>query len=207
MNAADVKVRRATIDDLGQLGPLLHATLLPAAELEKRFTEFQVVEATDGRLVGALGMQIAQKHGKIHSETYSDFSQSDLLRPLLWDRLQNVAQNYGLTRLWTQETAPFWKQAGFAAADDPAAQKLPMIFGQPKQPWLTLKLKEDVETVISLDKELAVFIEAEKARTEEVMSQAKVLRGFAYLLAFGLLVFVLAGAFLLFKKKQSLGVP
>lgn len=203
MNAADFKIRRATVEDLGVLGPLLQATHLPAAVLEKRFTEFQVAEDPEGRLVGALGIQIAGKHGKIHSESYSDFALADTLRPALWEKIQTVAQTQSLVRLWTIETAPFWKQTGFEPVAQELRQKLPAAFGDTKAEWLTLKLKEDVETVLSLDKEFALFIESEKARTEEMLAQAKVLRGFAYLLAIVLFLFVLGASLYLFKQHRG----
>jgi N-acetylglutamate synthase-like GNAT family acetyltransferase len=203
MNATNYRVRRATVDDMGQLGPLLKATLLPSNELERRFTEFQVVEDGKGQLIGALGLQVVHKHGKVHSESYSDFGMSDRLRPLLWERIQKVASNHGLIRLWTQETAPFWKHEGFAPAVEENKALLPEPMGNKGADWLTLKLRDDPETVLSLDKEFAVFMEAEKARTEEMYSQAKFLKGIAYFLAIGLLLFVLGGAFMLFRKRSK----
>src|SRR5215207_10160375 len=166
MTDPNYRVRRATVDDLQQLGRLLMATLLPAAELEKRFTEFQVVENGEGKLIGALGLQRSGKHGNLHSESYLDFGLADRLRPMLWERMQNVAQNHGLVRIWTLETAPFWKQAGLQSIAEESRKTFPPQFGSPDGPWLTLKLKDDLETVVSLDKEFAQFMESEKARTE-----------------------------------------
>jgi N-acetylglutamate synthase-like GNAT family acetyltransferase len=204
MNTTGFRVRRATVDDLEQLGPLLRATQLPAADLEKRFTEFQVVEGTGGKLVGALGLQIAQKQGRLHSESFLDFGEADILRPLLWERLQAVAKNHGLVRLWTDETAPFWKQAGLESPSDEIKGKLPPIFADPKRVWLTIKLKEDIEASLSMDKEFTVFMQSEKARTEELLSQAKTFRFVAYLL--GVLLFLFSLSMLgywMMKKKQS----
>ncbi|MFN7138473.1 MAG: hypothetical protein ACK4UN_03950 [Limisphaerales bacterium] len=200
MTATDYKVRRATTDDLAQLNELWRATLLPAELLEKRFTEFQVVEAKDGTLVGAIGLQIHQKYGNIHSETYLDFGRADTLRPMLWDRLQNVAQNHGLVRLWTQETAPFWKQHGFEAHDETAEKKFPETFGSLDGKWLTLKLKEELESLLSVDKEFELFMQSEKARTQQMFEQAKSLKVLTYLLAIGLLLFVLAASFLVIRQ-------
>jgi N-acetylglutamate synthase-like GNAT family acetyltransferase len=200
MNASSYRVRRATVDDLPELGPLLQATLLSATQLEKRFTEFQVAEGPNGKLAGALGLQIAGKHGKVHSESYVDFGLVDILRPLLWERLQNLAQTHQLVRFWTEETAPFWKQNGFEPASTELRQKLPAAFGETKIAWLTLKLKEDIEEVASLDKEFAMFMEAEKARTHEVFEQAKVFKLLAYLFAIALFLFVLVAGIMLLKK-------
>jgi N-acetylglutamate synthase-like GNAT family acetyltransferase len=203
MSDPTYRVRRANVDDVAQLGPLLKATLLPAAELEKRFTEFQVVEDQEGKLVGALGMQIAGKHGNIHSESYTDFGLSDQLRPMLWERLQNVATNHGLVRLWTEETAPFWKQAGFRVGDEQSVKVFPSAFGSVDRPWLTLKLKEDVDNLVSLDKEFARFMEAEKARTEEMFAQAKMLKGIAWVVAIVFALFVLGASFYMFRQMRA----
>ena len=50
-------VRRATVDDLAQLRVLWHAMGYPLAELERQLTEFQVALDTEGRVVGAVGLQ------------------------------------------------------------------------------------------------------------------------------------------------------
>jgi len=200
MTATDYKVRRAIVDDVPQLVELLKATCLPAETLEKRFTEFQVVETGEGVLIGAIGLQIIGKHGELHSETYQDFSLADSLRPLLWGRLQHVAQNHGLVRLWTRETAPFWKQNGFETPDEAALEKFPEPLGEPDSKWLTLKLKEELETILSLEKEFAMFMEAEKNRTQQMFDHARTLKLVSYGLAAVLLLFVIISSILLLRQ-------
>jgi len=63
-------VRRATLDDLPQLMDLWKLEKLPAEVLEKRFTEFQLVADSRGKIVGALGMQMVENQGKLHSELF-----------------------------------------------------------------------------------------------------------------------------------------
>ncbi len=203
MTATEYKVRRATTDDLEQLAELWRATLLPVDLLEKRFTEFQVAENAEGKLVGAVGLQIVQKQGCIHGETYTDFALSDTLRPLLWERLQGVAKNYGLTRLWTLESAPFWRQHGFVPADEDTLKKFPPVFEKADAKWLTVKLKEELETILSVDKEFELFMQAEKERTQQVFEQAKGLKLLTLLLGIGLLLIVLCGGFLILKKAYA----
>ena len=82
---------------------------LPPDELEKRLTEFQVVETADGKLLGAIGIQIVRQHALLHSEGYSDFALADAARQLFWERVQTLASNHGVFRIWTQESSPFWK--------------------------------------------------------------------------------------------------
>src|SRR5438309_10992102 len=127
----------------------------PPEDLSKRITEFQVAEAADGKLAGGLGLQIAEKQGRVHSEAFSDFSLADQLRPMLWERVHAVAVNHGLLRLWTQEQAPFWNHCGLLKADAETLEKLPAVWRPLPSHWLTLKLKDDIETLVSLDKEFA----------------------------------------------------
>jgi hypothetical protein len=173
-------------------------------DLGKQVTEFQIAETGESDLVGAVGMQIAQKQGKIHGEAFSDFGLADTLRPMLWERLQAVATNHGLLRLWTQEEAPFWRQRGLVKADDGALQKLPAVWKTAGTDWLTLKLREDLESIVSADKEFAMFMEAEKQRSLRTMQHAKVLKFVAALVAFGVILMVLLAAGYLVRKNPNL---
>jgi len=173
-----------------------------AEELARRITEFQLAEHTDGRLAGAIGLQIEKRQGRIHSEGFTDFGLADQLRPMLWERLQSVATNHGLVRLWTQESAPFWSRCGLNKADPEALEKLPEIWRGPATPWLTLKLKEDLEEVISADREFALFMDEERQRTQRAFQQAKVLKVVATLLAFALFAVVAVGLFMVVRRNQ-----
>jgi N-acetylglutamate synthase-like GNAT family acetyltransferase len=44
MKSANLRIRRATVDDLAALKDIWASMRLPPDELEKRLTEFQVVE-------------------------------------------------------------------------------------------------------------------------------------------------------------------
>ena len=200
MTSSDYHVRRATLDDIGQLTALWNAMNFPAAELAKRPTEFQVTEGADGNLVGLVGLQIAERQGRIHSEAFKDFALADQLRPLLWERIHAVAANHGLLRLWTQEQAPFWNHCGLVKADAEALEKLPANWRGPSSDWLTLKLREDIAAAISLDKEFALFKESEKQRTQRTFQQARILKMIATFIALALLVLVMAGAFYVVRK-------
>ena len=117
MSSPPYRVRRATLDDIGQLSALWQSMHLAADGLSKRVTEFQVAESAEGKLLGAVGLQIAERQGRVHSEAFTDFSLAEQLRPLLWERLHAVATNHGLLRLWTQEQAPFWNHCGLLKAE------------------------------------------------------------------------------------------
>jgi len=200
MNSSTFRVRRATLDDISQLAALWKSMNFPADALSKRVTEFQIAESPEGALAGAIGLEIAQKQGRIHSEAFTDFGLADQLRPKLWERIHAVAINHGLLRLWTQEHAPFWSHCGLVKPDPDVLQKLPAPWQAQKSEWLTLKLKDEIEKLISADKEFAMFMDAEKQRTARAFQHAKVLKLVATLIALAVFVIVMVGAFMIFKR-------
>ncbi|SRR5258707_8136444 len=204
MDSSNYRVRRATLDDISALMVLWQSMHLSAADLSKRITEFQIAESAEGGLLGAVGLQMAERQGLIHSEAFSDFALAEQLRPMLWDRIHVLATNHGLLRLWTHEKAPFWNHCGMIKADAEALEKLPAAWGDQSAGWLTLKLREDLETVVSLDREFAMFMESEKQRTQRAFRHARILKAIASLLAFVVFALILGVAFYLFRKNPHL---
>ena len=200
MDSSNHRIRRATLDDLPQLTVFWQTMHLPVPELSKRVTEFQVAEDSEGKIIAAVGLQVAERQARIHSEAFADFSQADQLRPLFWERIQSVARNHGLLRLWTSEKAPFWHQSSLIPADEEALKKLPTPWRGNGIDWFTLKLKEDVQAILSLDKEFALFMESEKQRTNRAFQHARILKVAATLIALGVFVLVVAGMFILMKR-------
>jgi N-acetylglutamate synthase-like GNAT family acetyltransferase len=207
VNGSNYRVRRATLDDIGQLTGLWRSMGFPVEDLARRVTEFQVAESAEGHLFGAVGLQIAERQGLIHSEAFSDFAFADHLRPLLWERLHLVATNQGLLRVWTREGAPFWHRCGMQRPEPETQEKLPAVWRGHTTGWLSLKLREDVEAVMALDKEFALFMLSEKQRTERTLQQARILKHLATLIAFILLILVIGGAFWLIMKNPHLLHP
>jgi N-acetylglutamate synthase-like GNAT family acetyltransferase len=201
MNANDFKVRRATIEDLPALNALWKTMDFGVLELEKRLTEFQVAVDSNGSVAGAIGYQMQGKQALIHSEAFTDFSLADMLRPLLWERLKMLAANHGTVRVWSQEDSRFWAQETLTKPDADALEKLPANWAAQPGDWHTLKLREDVEEVLSLDKEFAMFAEAERERSRSALNQAKVLKTIATVIALilGLVVLVGVGLMLMHK--------
>jgi len=181
-------IRRATTDDLAQLMALWEASGIPAAALEKQFTDFQVAEDAQGRIVGAIGLQVAAADGKVHSESFADFALSDPLRPLLWERLETLARSHGLFRLWTEETAPFWKKdVGFSSAPG----RPPEVFGPPHDHWLALRLKDESADPNLLEAQFSLFRETERARREKLLRRAQALKTLGTLIAALLFIFAM----------------
>jgi N-acetylglutamate synthase-like GNAT family acetyltransferase len=204
MNSPNYRVRRATLDDIGQLTALWKSMHFSVDDLGKRITEFQAAEGADARVLGAIGLQIADRQALLHSEAFADFAQAEQLRPLLWERVSALAANHGLIRIWTQEQAPFWTRCGLLRADAQAMETLPAAWRGPSANWLTIKLKEDVDAILSADKQFALFMESEKQRTARALQHARVLKTIATLIALAILGLELAGAFYMFRTNPHL---
>lgn len=169
-------VRRATLDDLPQLFDLWAMEKLPVEVLKERFTEFQLVADPDGQIVGAVGMQITAGHGRLHSELFPRYEHADELRPLLWERHKRVALNLGCARVWTQLTAPFWQTGDFHEASGEELAVMPPNFPGQAGSWTTAQLKEPIAAMESIEKELAMFRELERAKTEEIFRRARTIK-------------------------------
>jgi len=179
-------IRRATVDDLPALKSLWQAVELPADELESRLTEFQVVEA-DNNFAGALGFQILRQHARLHSEDYADFSVADAARESFWERIQNLAANHGVFRIWTQETSLFWTHWGFQPANAETFARLPDEWKNLEGRWLTLELKDEDAVNHALKNQFGNFMDAEKQQTAQVANRARQIRT-----VFTVIFFVLA---------------
>ena len=174
MTSPALNVRRATVDDLPALRSLWLNAQLPADDLESRLTEFHVVEQ-GGEFAGALGVQVVRQHARLHSEDYSDFAVADPARQLFWERIQKLAANLGVFRVWTQETSPFWTHWGFQPASAETLARLPEEWKNLEGRWLTLELKNEEVINQVLQSQLSGLMDTEKQQTARVASQARML--------------------------------
>jgi len=170
---------------------------LPTDKLEKRLTDFQVVESDDGQITGAIGLQIIRQHGLLHGEAYTDFSVADAARPLFWERIQLIASHHGVFRLWTRENSPFWSNCGFRIVITESLVQLPEEWKRLEGKWYSLQLKNE-EALATLEKELTTFRELEKQRTTRTLDQARTMTtaitvaGFGiFLICIGVLIYLL----------------
>lgn len=207
MTLSNQQVRRATLEDVPKLIPLWQEENLPSADLEKSFKEFQVVESAEGELLGALGMQIFGLEGFLHSEVFAHPEQADLLRDMLWARIQILAQNHGLVRMWTYFATPFWHRNGFQAPSPEILARLPEPLAGTRGNWIFIQLKEETAPAASLDKEFAMFKEAEREQTEKIFRQARVMKMIAIILGIAVFLLVLAWVVVFFKTQQRLPKP
>ena len=176
----------------------------PTGDLERRLTEFQVVEGPGGEVVGALGFQIVERQARIHSEAFTDFAIADSMRPVFLKRIQSLAMNHGVVRLWTQEHAPFWTRHGFQSAGAAALEKLPSVWDRTAVDWLVFQIRDE-ETIASVEKEFAMFMASEKQRTAQALAQAKRLKAIVTVVALILTAAVLVAAGYIYFKRRSVG--
>ena len=172
MTSSRLHARRATVDDLPALKALWGAAQLPIETLEARLTEFQVVEH-DGQFAGALGLQFTGQHARLHSEDYADFAIADAARELFWERLQTLAANHGVFRVWTQETSPFWTHWGFQPATAELLERLPEEWKLLPGRWLTLELKNAEVINAVMEKAMASHRAEEKSQTARLSARAR----------------------------------
>lgn len=194
MSEGQVQIRRALLDDLEDLRGLWTEFRLPAHELEKRFTEFQLVADPSGWLVGAVGLRTAGTQGQIHSEALRRPDLHAELRPLLWERLHQLALSRGVFRLWTREAHPFWRERGFAPPEAEERRQLPPAFGA-GEGWLTLKLRDDPLAQLGVEQQLEMRAVEQRAESERLLRRGRALKIFGTLLA--AVVFCLSAAMLL----------
>lgn len=207
MSSFKFQARRATVDDLPRLKELWAIMHIPDTDLERQLTDFQVVTDEAGLVVGCVAFQMNLRHARIHSEAFEDFSLAEYARPVLWARIQTLATNHGLARLWTQEQSPFWSRNGFQPATEEAFEKMPSNWDRFSTGWLTIKLKDE-EAMASLDKEFALFVESEKHQRGQLLGQAKVVK--TIIIAALILITLAIGAatiWVFIKQRSGAGLP
>lgn len=205
MTGSTLRVRRATVDDLDALRALWTSMRLPAAELEPRLTEFQIVEdQSEQKIVGAIGFQVAAQQGRLHSEGFTDFAIADAAREQLWDRIQTLATNHGILRLWTNEATPFWTRLGFKTANTDDLKKLPPAWNNENKSWLTQQLKDEA-AISAVEQELAMFMHAQKQQSTRLFEKMRVVKTLATIIAVIIAIFALGAAiFFLIKRPDIL---
>ena len=207
MNSPEYTARRATVDDLSGLKILWERARFQVLDLEKRLTEFQLIVSDAGDLIGALALHIEAKQGLLHSGAFAQPEQEEQFRPQLWERIQSVARNHGLNRLWTQEGASFWLQAGFVEGSAETLPRLPPGFGDRQARWLTLQLKVENVAALSIEHEFELFQTAQKEETERLRRLGRTMKVTVFVVigivaTIGLLVIVRMAV-----KNPSLGIP
>jgi len=198
MSSSQLRIRRATTEDLQSLRSLWNSVRLAADELESRLTEFQVIESADGQIVGAIGLQIIRPHARLHSEAYTDFSLADTARQLFWERLQLIASHHGVFRLWTQDNSPFWSRCGFRIVITESLVQLPEEWKRFGGKWYALQLKNEEIITAALEKHLAGFRDSGRIQAARISEKARVINIIITVVCFGIFFICIAVLIYLF---------
>lgn len=203
MTAEVLRVRRATLDDLDALRSLWDSMQRPVAELEPRLTEFQVVEDAEGKVAGIIGFQAGAGHGRLHNEGFADFEIAAAGREAFWKRIQTLATNHGILRLWMLEDTPFWRQIGFKPASAEELKKLPEGWKKDNASWFTLQLKDEA-AINAIEKEMAMLLNSQKRHNEEITQRVQTAKKMATLIATVLAFCIFAAAVYLMLKRPEM---
>lgn len=197
MDPTQLTARRANLEDLSTLTGLWQIAQLPASELEKHLTEFQLAVRPDGVVVGALALRIVDQQGLIHSEAFYSPAQAREARSTLWERLQVLARNRGLTRFWLAGSIdPFWQSLGFAPPDGQALSRLPQVLGRAGAHWWTLALHAEALEDERVVQQLELIQQEQMDASERIRQHGRVLKWIAALIA---IAFFAGSLWLLFK--------
>ena len=207
MNSPEYTARRATVDDLSGLKILWERARFQVLDLEKHLTEFQLIVSDAGDLIGALALHIEAKQGLLHSGAFAQPEQEEQFRPQLWERIQSVARNHGLNRLWTQEGASFWLQAGFVEGSAETLPRLPPGFGDRQARWLTLQLKDENVAALSIEHEFELFQTAQKEDTERLRRLGRTMKVTVFVVIGIVATIALLVIVRMAVKNPSLGIP
>jgi N-acetylglutamate synthase-like GNAT family acetyltransferase len=183
--------RRATEEDLPALQGLWQAAGLPWEELETFVTEFQVVPGDEGLLLAAIGLMVESNEALLHSEAVRQNGDQDELRDALWRRIQIVARNQGVHRVWTQEDAEFWRLAGFLPSTPADFARSTASFLQPGDGWSAFQLLDPSRANAVVEEQMAVWQATRQQEAEEFARKVKVFRTVAFLIFAVVLVLIL----------------
>jgi N-acetylglutamate synthase-like GNAT family acetyltransferase len=183
VDSSPFSARRATSEDLPVLEALWQQTGLPWDQLHGFLNEFQVATDESGGLAGAIGLLIEGSQALLHTEAVRADVEADAVRSSLWRRVQIVARNQGVQRIWTQEDAPYWLASGFAAATPMAVQQNRASFLDPAAAWFAFDLMDPARAQGLINEQLAI-LEAERMQSaESFQSRVRAFRIFAILMA------------------------
>ena len=197
----NVHARRATVDDLPALRGLWQTAMLPAHDLEKHLTDFQLVEGLDGRLMGALGFQVVGQHARIYHEAYTHASTEARVKPPLWNRLKVMAANEGVHRMWTQLDAPFWEACGFQSATADDLEQIPPAFKQSRRPWTVLALRDEAAEK-RIEREIGLFEAVKEEDQSRLLWQTRMIKWCA-----GVIATVFCSVLLYYTIKMLVNIP
>ncbi len=204
MESPALTARRATVEDIPALQGLWQAAGLPWEELEKFITEFQLVEDSEGNAAGAVGLLVEGTEALLHTEALRADVEADEARASLWRRIQIVARNLGVHRVWTQEDDPFWTASGFAAPSTHDLAAVRATFLGDGSGWRFVLLVDPSKANAVVQEQMALWQAEREREAEEFQRKVKTFRAVAFLL-FGIVLVLALGVLWMVMKTNMLG--
>jgi N-acetylglutamate synthase-like GNAT family acetyltransferase len=183
MDPEPIIARRATLEDLPGLQALWQRSGLPWEQLEKFFTEFQIVPGDGGVALAAVGLLVEGSEGLLHSEAIIPADSPDPFRAALWKRILIVARNHGAVRIWTQEDAPFWQQQGFSKATAVQLADLKTTFADPSASWVVCQVIDPAKASQKIAQTMALWEASRQSESEDLKRKIQNFRNGAFILA------------------------
>ena len=201
MSAAGLKIRRVHVGDLNELRAVWRAAGIYSLELEKRFTEFQIVINEKADIIASFGINAQGKEAHVHSESYAPDAPREEIRELIWKRVQTLAENRGLMRLWADDQE-FWKQQGFEKPQEKVLKRGIELFGSAMERRLTLQLRDEEDLHKLAEAQFELFQQTSQAERERILSQGNFYKNVAVAVAaFVVLGGLIAAAFFLISRQ------
>jgi len=177
MSSENFRVRRATLDDIAGLTSVWSAMRFAPEDLAKRITEFQVAEKQPGpHNWGHRASDSRKSKAGFTAKASWILPRRKLFGPLLWDRLNsNRHQSRPAPLVDTRRCAVLEPQRDESRRSR-GTGKAALVWRPIGGKWLTIKLRDDLDSVLSADAEFALFMQAEKERTRRTFQQARVLK-------------------------------
>jgi N-acetylglutamate synthase-like GNAT family acetyltransferase len=186
VDEVEYRARRAHVDDLPGLEALWQRVGLPWDQLERFLTEFIVVMDSEGAILAAVGLQTAGEEGLVHSEAVIPRDDEAELRSALWQRLQIVARNQGVGRLWTLEDDAFWRSIFIPASTADIAAS-PLASADLQAAWSTLQLVDRARAQKLIDERMALWEASRQSDSTGLHDTITQIRRFAFALAGGVI--------------------
>ncbi|MEN9733625.1 MAG: hypothetical protein RLZ45_1620 [Verrucomicrobiota bacterium] len=181
MQPASLESRRATVEDLEALEILWTESSLPAAELGRFLTEFQVVTDPAGRILHAIGLMVEGDQALLHSEALAPATdvEPDACRAALWKRLRILARNQGISRIWTREDAEYWRVSGYQPIPlDRLPAELPSFVPR-EDGWWSYQSPDPAQADLLIKREMALWKTQREQESQSFQQRIKLFRAVA----------------------------
>ncbi len=168
MSAQQIKIRRAEVNDLENLRAFWKKEEVYSLDLEKVFTEFQLLFKED-EILGCVRLTVIGKEGVVQSLLLQSIDDQVGASDLVWSRIEKIAENHGLVRIWIgKELGPI---EGFSPVDAELKSKVEGRRRIPIDGYVKI-IKEDVESLLSPEKEFELFQQTIVGERERLLEGA-----------------------------------